>query len=81
MSRKRYSTKPFHKYYKEWIALYKENAVRRVTLDKYYLTHKKLIELAPDLHLNELTRQNYQKLINKYVRNTKSKQRWIFTII
>lgn len=66
MSRKRYSTKLFHKYYKEWIALYKENAVRRVTLDKYYLTHKKLIELAPNLHLNELTRQNYQKLINKY---------------
>lgn len=66
MSHKRYSTKLFHKYYKEWIALYKENAVRKVTLDKYYLTYKKLIELAPNLHLNELNRRNYQKLINEY---------------
>lgn len=66
MSHKRYSTKLFYKYYKEWITLYKEHAVRQVTLDKYYLTYKRLLELAPTLHLNELDRRTYQLLLNKY---------------
>ena len=39
MVRKRYSTKLFYKYYNQWIKLYKEGAVRPVTLDKYYLTY------------------------------------------
>ena len=50
----------------DWIKLYKEKAVRKVTLDKYYLTHRKIKELAPELHMNELTRQSYQKLLNNY---------------
>lgn len=66
MSRKHYSTKLFYKYYMDWIRLYKEKAVRKVTLDKYYLTHRKIKELAPELHMNELTRQSYQKLLNNY---------------
>lgn len=66
MSRKHYSTKLFYKYYLDWIKLYKEKAVRKVTLDKYYLTHRKIKELAPELHMNELTRQSYQKLLNNY---------------
>ena len=33
---------------------------------KYYLTHRKIKELAPELHMNELTRQSYQKLLNNY---------------
>ena len=66
MSRKHYSTKLFYKYYMDWIKLYKEKAVRKVTLDKYYLTHRKIKELAPELHMNELTRQSYQKLLNDY---------------
>ncbi|WP_288134519.1 site-specific integrase, partial [Limosilactobacillus sp.] len=53
-------------YYMDWIKLYKEKAVRKVTLDKYYLTHRKIKELAPELHMNELTRQSYQKLLNNY---------------
>ncbi|WP_323099473.1 site-specific integrase, partial [Limosilactobacillus reuteri] len=60
------STKLFYKYYMDWIKLYKEKAVRKVTLDKYYLTHRKIKELAPELHMNELTRQSYQKLLNNY---------------
>ncbi|WP_323065200.1 site-specific integrase, partial [Limosilactobacillus reuteri] len=59
-------TKLFYKYYMDWIKLYKEKAVRKVTLDKYYLTHRKIKELAPELHMNELTRQSYQKLLNNY---------------
>ena len=66
MSRKHYSTKLFYRYYMDWIKLYKEKAVRKVTLDKYYLTHRKIKELAPELHMNELTRQSYQKLLNNY---------------
>lgn len=50
----------------DWIKLYKEKAVRKVTLDKYYLTHRKIKELAPELHMNELTRQSYQELLNNY---------------
>ena len=50
----RKSTKLFHKYYKEWIELYKKDAVRHATLIKYELAHKHVKELCPDLHLLEL---------------------------
>ena len=64
-----YSTKLFYKYYLDWIHLYKDNAVRPVTLNKYYLVQRKLRELAPDLHMNELDRQSYQKILNLYAQN------------
>lgn len=66
MPRRSYSTKLFYKYYLDWIKLYKENAVRQVTLDKYYLIQRILKEIAPDIHMNELDRRNYQNIINKY---------------
>ncbi|PMB83278.1 site-specific integrase [Limosilactobacillus pontis] len=66
MSKSYYSTKLFYKYYLNWIKLYKDGAVRQVTLDKYYLTYRKLRALAPELHMNELNRQTYQKLLNDY---------------
>ncbi|UNL45833.1 site-specific integrase [Lactobacillus amylovorus] len=62
----KYSTKLFYKYYLNWIHLYKDNAVRPVTLNKYYLVQRKLRELAPDLHMNELDRQSYQRILNLY---------------
>ena len=62
----KYSTKLFYKYYLDWIHLYKDNAVRPVTLNKYYLVQRKLRELAPDLHMNELDRQSYQRILNLY---------------
>jgi integrase len=65
----KYSTKLFYKYYLDWIHLYKDNAVRPVTLNKYYLVQRKLRELAPNLHMNELDRQNYQKILNLYAQN------------
>ena len=40
MSRKHYSTKLFYKYYMDWIKLYKEKAVRKVTLDKWSPVNK-----------------------------------------
>ena len=66
MSQNYYSTKLFYKYYLNWIRLYKDGAVRQVTLDKYYLTYRKLRDLAPELHMNELNRQTYQTLLNDY---------------
>lgn len=65
----KYSTKLFYKYYLDWIHLYKDNAVRPVTLNKYYLVQRKLRELAPDLHMNELDRQSYQRILNLYAQD------------
>ena len=69
MSRKKLSTKLFYKYYLEWIHLYKDNAVRTVTLSKYYLVYRQLKRLVPDLHMNELNRKSYQKILNIYAQN------------
>lgn len=66
MSRKRKSEKLFHKYFEEWIALYKEGAVRDVTLNKYYMTLQRIEELASGLKLCDLNRQSYQLLLNSY---------------
>ena len=65
----RKSTKLFHKYYKEWIELYKKGAVRHATLIKYELAHKHVKELCPDLHLHQIDRKNYQLLLNKFAEN------------
>lgn len=56
----------FHRYYKRWILMYKEGAIRPVTMSKYRMTHKWLIKLAPDLKVGELTRITYQQLLNDY---------------
>lgn len=58
----------FSTYYKEWIAVYKENAVRPVTLRKYALAHTWIERLAPDLKLRDLDRIAYQGLLNGYAR-------------
>lgn len=68
MSRRQYSTKLVYKYYRDWIQLYKENAVRDVTLQKYWITYKRIRELAPELHMDQLNRKAYQKIINEYAK-------------
>lgn len=60
------STQLFHEYYENWINLYKVNAIRSVTLNKYYMSLKWIIKLVPNLKLCDLTRRSYQKLINDY---------------
>lgn len=55
-----------HKYFNHWMNLYKKDAVRDVTFKKYIMTHKHLVELAPDLTLNEIDRLEYQQLLNDY---------------
>jgi len=56
----------FWKYYAHWITVYKEGAVRSVTLNKYLMTQQWLVKLVPDLKIGELTRIAYQQLINDY---------------
>ena len=63
---KKKAIKLLHVYFQEWIKLYKVDAVRSVTLQKYHMSNKRLRELAPELRLCDLTRQSYQKLLNDY---------------
>ena len=56
----------FCEYYAKWISIYKEGAIREVTLDKYRMTQKWLEKLAPDLKLSELNRISYQQILNDY---------------
>lgn len=60
------STDLFCDYYKRWITVYKEGAIRKVTMDKYYMTHSWLVRLAPNLALCDLTRIAYQQILNDY---------------
>lgn len=56
----------FHDYYSQWIHIYKEGAIRKVTLNKYYMTESWLKKLIPDVKVCEMTRIVYQQLINDY---------------
>lgn len=56
----------FCDYYSDWIRLYKEGAIRDVTMKKYHLTQSWLEKLAPELRLCDLDRNAYQQLINEY---------------
>ena len=56
------ATMLFHEYYTLWIGIYKEGAVRKVTMRKYHLTEQWLRRLIPDLRVCDMTRINYQKL-------------------
>lgn len=56
----------FYNYYEEWIKVYKEGAVRKVTLKKYILTLSWIKKLAPNLKVCEINRTEYQKLLNSY---------------
>lgn len=56
----------FYDYYSKWITVYKEGAIRKVTMDKYVLTQSWLRRLAPELRVRDLSRITYQKLLNDY---------------
>lgn len=56
----------FHEYYALWISVYKEGAVRKVTMDKYRMTLAWLQKLAPELRLCNVSRVTYQQLLNDY---------------
>ena len=56
----------FYDYYAEWITVYKEGAIRKITMNKYILTQSWIKKLAPDLKVGDLSRMTYQKLLNDY---------------
>ena len=56
----------FCKYYERWIRIYKEGAIREVTMKKYEITLTWLEKLVPELRLSELNRSAYQQLLNDY---------------
>ena len=59
----------FCDYYEKWIQVYKEGAIRKVTLDKYKMTQAWLKKLAPTLTLCDLNRITYQQILNDYAVN------------
>ena len=71
----------FCDYYDQWIKVYKEGAVRKVTMDKYRMTYSWLKRLAPSLRLCDVTRVTYQQILNNYaVCHERDRPPWTFTI-
>ena len=58
----------FCEYYKQWVEVYKKDAIREATRAKYIMTQKWVERLAPQLKVSELTRTAYQKLLNDYAK-------------
>lgn len=58
----------FYEYYRQWIDVYKKDAIRDATMSKYLMTQKWVERLAPELKVCELTRTAYQQLLNDYAR-------------
>ena len=56
----------FYQYYEQWITVYKNGAIRKVTMDKYLMTKKWLEKLIPNLIICDLNRITYQQLLNDY---------------
>mgnify|MGYP001658036950 FL=1 len=60
------NTDLFADYYAQWVHVYKEGAIRKVTLDKYLMTQTWLYKLVPELKMCDMTRIAYQQLLNNY---------------
>lgn len=58
----------FSDYFERWIIVYKEGAIRKVTMDKYKLSLSWVKKLAPKLKLCEMDRVAYQQLLNDYAK-------------
>ena len=56
----------FCDYYKQWIMVYKEGAIRPITMQKYYMAYRWLEKLVPKLQIQHLDRISYQKILNQY---------------
>ena len=56
----------FKDYFEFWIKLYKEGAVRPVTLEKYRNNQKHIAKIIPNLKMKNFDRNAYQELLNQY---------------
>ena len=68
MSKKEISEELFSDYFERWIRVYKEGAIRKVTMNKYLLAHTWLKKLIPDLKMRDMDRIAYQRLLNDYAK-------------
>ena len=68
MSEKQENTQLFCDYYEQWVHVYKEGAIRPVTLQKYVMTLNWLRKLIPQVRLCDMTRIVYQQMINDYAK-------------
>ena len=59
----------FSDYFDRWITVYKEGAIRKVTMDKYKLSLSWVKKLAPKLKLCDMDRVTYQQLLNDYAKD------------
>ena len=57
-----------YRYFERWITVYKEGAIRKVTMDKYKLSLMWVRKLAPNIRLCDLDRVSYQHLLNDYAK-------------
>ncbi len=58
----------FSSYFERWINVYKEGAIRKVTMDKYRLSLSWVNKLVPKLKLCDIDRVTYQQLLNDYAK-------------
>ncbi len=68
MAKKEVSEELFSDYFERWIRVYKEGAIRKVTMNKYLLAHAWLKKLIPDLKMCDMDRIAYQRLLNDYAK-------------
>ena len=59
----------FCDYFERWVKVYKDGAIRKVTLNKYLLALSWLRKLIPELRLCDMDRIAYQKLLNDYAKH------------
>ena len=59
----------FYDYFEKWKNLYKEGAIRKITLKKYEQTLKWIKIICPKLRLFEIDRLKYQEILNEYAKN------------
>ena len=55
--------------FERWIGVYKEGAIRKVTMPKYKLSLSLVKKLAPKLKLSDIDRISYQQLLNDYAKD------------
>ena len=58
----------FSSYFERWISVYKEGAIRKVTMDKYKLSLSWIIRLVPKIRLCDIDRVTYQQILNDYAK-------------
>lgn len=61
-------TELFCDYFERWIKVYKDGAIRKVTMNKYVLALSWLRKLIPTLKMGDMDRIAYQKLLNDYAK-------------